>query len=282
LYNIPIEHVLNNNCYVGITKYREPAYPLLHKHDFYEIEYVIQGIGKHIIDGNEFSVSPGDIYFTNFNTKHCFQSIKKEDPVIVYNCVFHPRFFDNIKIDTNSCTSNSYTRFISEEIMKKPFIRLHDNNDTISILNTMYNEIAAKSQNYDEIINGLFIELLHSVNDLYNMSKNSKTDNNNKGLYLAKQYIDEHYKEQLLTEKLAKIAFLSPTYFCSCFKKCFGTSVTQYIQEKRLLEARRLLEETDDSIKNISFFVGYDSEAFFRNIFKKKYGSSPSDYRKHI
>lgn len=93
-------------------------------------------------------------------------------------------------------------------------------------------------------------------------------------------YIREHYQENLSLAGLADIFGLSPNYFSSLFKKKAGCTFIHYLTELRLTEGRRLLLETNLTIREIGERIGYYSASFFIRSFKKSEGITPSEYRR--
>jgi len=74
---------------------------------------------------------------------------------------------------------------------------------------------------------------------------------------------------------------MSKNNFLRLFKKETGKSPIEYLEEIRLKRACELLKETDYSIKNISFSIGFNDPLYFSRFFKKHTGLSPANYRKN-
>lgn len=97
----------------------------------------------------------------------------------------------------------------------------------------------------------------------------------------AKRYIDEHYADNgLSVERLCGHLHISQTYFSAMFKQETGMSYVQYLTETRMNKAIALLQETDDKTYIIAQKVGYDEPNYFSYVFKKRFGVSPTKYRK--
>jgi YesN/AraC family two-component response regulator len=93
-------------------------------------------------------------------------------------------------------------------------------------------------------------------------------------------FIDDHYKENIRLKYIADRVNLSSYYFSRLFKKEVGVNLSQYILHKRLEVAKGMLEETDQSIVDISVSVGFQEHNYFGKIFKRFTGATPSEYRK--
>ena len=96
------------------------------------------------------------------------------------------------------------------------------------------------------------------------------------------EYIDRHLNTNISNLDLCNIMCLNETYFSNVFTKQFGISPKQYILQKRIGSAARMLMETDKTVKEIAFEFGYDNEMYFNRIFHKITGSAPGKYRKNF
>lgn len=95
-------------------------------------------------------------------------------------------------------------------------------------------------------------------------------------------YIDHHYKEPLSLESVAEIIPLSSYYFSRLFKREVGVNFSDFLLHKRLENAKRILETTDESILDVSLATGFREQSYFCKVFKKHNGLTPSDYRKSL
>jgi AraC-like DNA-binding protein len=94
------------------------------------------------------------------------------------------------------------------------------------------------------------------------------------------RYIEENCFENITIKELAQKCFYNPSYFSTVFKAIYGKTLTEFIHEKRIQEAVRLLMETDDNIDRISLSVGYQDRKQFYKLFKDQTGITPGEMRK--
>ncbi len=94
------------------------------------------------------------------------------------------------------------------------------------------------------------------------------------------QYIDEHLSEELTRGELAGLVYMNPDYLGSLFKEEMNCSITMYIQQKRLEQAKSLLRDTELPISKIAEMVGYDNISYFSKLFRQKIGCQPGEYRR--
>ena len=105
-------------------------------------------------------------------------------------------------------------------------------------------------------------------------------DNRNENLVQAVcDYIDEHLEEDISMNLLAEKMGISEGHLSRTFKKLRNRSVLEYMTEKRMQEAKRLLEETNLNVEAISGLCGYRTFHYFSRKFKETYGYTPTQYR---
>lgn len=107
-----------------------------------------------------------------------------------------------------------------------------------------------------------------------------KKDGISRPIRSMKLYIREHYGENLSLEEIAGAAQLSYAYGSSIFKKETGMTITSYLTQVRMEEAKRLIRETNLTINEIAYKVGYTDTRYFSKLFIKAVGIKPVDYRK--
>ena len=95
-----------------------------------------------------------------------------------------------------------------------------------------------------------------------------------------RQYIDEHFREEIHRNDLAKLVYLNTDYISRIFKKEEGLSISAYIMQKRVDEAKRLLGESSLPVNAISLHVGYSNFSYFTKMFRENTGYSPLEYRR--
>lgn len=96
----------------------------------------------------------------------------------------------------------------------------------------------------------------------------------------ARDAMDRAYAQPLDVPALARIAHVSPAYFARTFRATFGETPHRYLQRRRVERAMFLLRETDRSITDICFEVGFGSPGTFSRTFRDVVGRSPREYRK--
>lgn len=98
-------------------------------------------------------------------------------------------------------------------------------------------------------------------------------------LYRARELIDEHYAQPLDLNDLARTANFSRYHFLRAFRRTFHTTPHEYLTRKRIERAKELLAESEFTVTEICFKVGFESLGSFSTLFHKIVGWSPSIYR---
>ena len=103
-------------------------------------------------------------------------------------------------------------------------------------------------------------------------------DNKNLIVVNVKKYINEHVNEKLTLNKVAEEFHISPNYLSILFSKYNDTGFTDYINQRKIDEAKKMLAEGSLKIYEISNILGFESAFYFSRVFKKSTGYSPRDY----
>jgi AraC-like DNA-binding protein len=91
--------------------------------------------------------------------------------------------------------------------------------------------------------------------------------------------VEKHFKSKHTVAEYAELLFKSPKTLSNIFSKIGSKTPLQYIHERKMLEARRLLRYTDKQIQEIAYEIGYEDIQTFSRFFKKQEGISPSDFK---
>ncbi len=96
----------------------------------------------------------------------------------------------------------------------------------------------------------------------------------------GRQAMEEMLTEPLPLKSIARLAHLSPFHFHRAFRAIVGETPHAYRTRRRLERAARLLEETDIPVIDVCLDTGFESAGSFSSLFRRKYGASPSEFRR--
>ena len=96
---------------------------------------------------------------------------------------------------------------------------------------------------------------------------------------VVKQYIKEHFREDIDRNEVATVAYITPNYLSKRFRSETGMSLREYINELRINEAKRLLLSTGKTVSEIACEVGFENISYFSTVFHKHCAMSPIEWR---
>ena len=103
--------------------------------------------------------------------------------------------------------------------------------------------------------------------------------NPSKLLIDVSNYVQNHLSEPIDIAKLSQAMYLSRTYLAMRFKKETNQTLTEYIMQEKMDEAKRLLRYSNKPLSTISAYLGFSSQSHFSNVFKKYTKLNPNEYR---
>lgn len=109
----------------------------------------------------------------------------------------------------------------------------------------------------------------------------AENEDEHRGVQMAKDYIQEHYTEQISIADIAAHCSYNPSYLSTIFKQHEGIPPLDYLTNVRIRQARLLLACHDFSIGDVATMVGFQSISYFNRTFKKIVGQTPGDYQKN-
>src|SRR3954447_18093951 len=107
-------------------------------------------------------------------------------------------------------------------------------------------------------------------------------EESNRRMLRARDAMDLHFAEPLDVAALAKIAYVSEAHFIRTFRATFGETPPRYLQRRRVERAMFMLRESDLSVTEICFEVGFASLGTFSRTFKEIVGESPAAFRRRM
>lgn len=129
----------------------------------------------------------------------------------------------------------------------------------------------------------------HLLSALFIMIESERkklTENENSGNFVQNEtfinflkILEDNFRRPLGVEFYAEKLFMSSRNLNLICQKIMNQSVSEIIETRKLTEAKNLLASTSKSISEIGFELGYNEKSYFSNVFKKKSGQTPSEFR---
>ena len=149
-------------------------------------------------------------------------------------------------------------------------------------LSIMMEELARKEDHYEAVCRNLLEVMICMLrNNNLDIVQNSNSLLNRECTQI-KNYLDANYSENITLDMLASLSHMNKYYMAHAFTKHIGVSPITYVLQKRIQEGKSLLESTSYSISQISDILGFSSQSYFSQAFKKATGKTPVQYRNDL
>ena len=228
-----------------------PLYGDVHSHPLHEFVYCISGRGTVDIEDRSHRFDTGTIYLTAAGTPHSERNFTESEIIYFYFDLPTSQLHEGVFRDKSG--------------------------SVLSILRKIQNEEREKLPLGDEMKNALLSQLL--IETLRTETEGGRDS----ALSSVLEYIDENSRFKLDVHALAKKAGYSYDRFRHVFKEKTGMSPGDYIIERRLGMAKKLMEnDVTASLTYIAYECGFSTSSHFSNAFKSKTGISPFEYRKRL
>lgn len=222
----------------------------------YNLAYIRKGQLLLTVPSGDYILRPGEAYMIETARPHIYCSYKGQEVEMLwlhFNGRLMPEYYSYI---TRGDQNNVFT--VSEGFEFR-FYALIEN--------------LASATVWDEMkVSAHIMELL---SDLQGGAPQTDTQ-----VEKAIRYIEKHFSETITLEDLSRVAHLSVSHFCACFKRVVGMSPYQYIIDTRLNAARHLLFSSGLTVEEVACEAGFGSVSSFIKTYSRKYGVTPGRNRK--
>ncbi|MBU5481887.1 AraC family transcriptional regulator [Blautia sp. MSJ-19] len=247
-----------------------------HWHEEIEFGYVLNGQIEITLANRTYIVQKNHGYFTNSNVLSRFS--KATDTVLAHTHLFHPIFL------SGHFKSIFETKYLDPVIHNKNIDALIFTGKTPNqqkILQKLRQASALQHQeNVEFQTRNLFSELwLLLLEEIKEQPTHTVNFQNQERVQNMLTFIHAHYSEKLTLNDIAAAASVSTRECIRCFRNTIRQTPLEYVMEYRLNMAKRLLDDTEISITEVSYHCGFSSNAYFGKIFREKCGMTPLQYR---
>lgn len=257
----------------------------LHKHNFYELIFVEEGKGKHLLNEISFSYKKGDVFLLTPDDAHEF--VIEEKTIFTYikftEQVFIEKLSANKKTQWEESLKNVLTmnQFNIGSIIENQ----QDNDNLFLLVRILKSEFIDKRLFGDEAVMELFGALMVIITRNLNENKNIRNrfshDTEKLNNILTYIRINALDNEKMDIENIARHFFMSSNYISIYIKKHTGLSLQQHIIQLKLKTAEKLLRQKRFNINEIAIRLGFNDASHFNRIFKKYKAMSPSEFIKN-
>ncbi|MDR3560689.1 MAG: AraC family transcriptional regulator [Negativicutes bacterium] len=253
-----------------------------HAHQGMEFIFVHHGKGIVIIDQNIYTFGPGTLmYFQPFQLHRVKAELADEEHYVRSKFLFEPSLIDGY-LDHFAAVQHFF-RYLWQGRLPAQVINLADTGTDLPAILELYRakEPGGRGQTIEEF--ALFVSVFFQF--LQGCWQRQGEDSKNiqfRHVHYAEEimrWVDAHFQEEFTLNALAQQLHLSNCHISHLFRKATGSSITEYLISRRLREACLLLRTTPASVQEIADGVGITNVSYFCQLFKKKYGETPAQYR---
>ena len=217
-----------------------------------------------------------------FSPKHILQ-VQSNNRFKAHLIVIAPDFLKRINIDTKRMMP-LFLQFGSLPCME---LTQAESQSLRSFISMVEQELKGSETDFSsEIIGGLIAATIYKVGDIltHYLTEHPEVDSpiHNRAEEYFRQFTEllgEHYKHKRSVGFYARQLCITPKYLTTLIKRISGKSVSEWIDNYVILEAKTLLKYSNMSVQEIAYYLNFPNQSFFGSYFKRNAGMSPSQYK---
>ena len=217
-----------------------------------------------------------------FSPKHILQ-VQSNNRFKAHLIVIAPDFLKRININTKRMMP-LFLQFGSLPCME---LTHAESQSLRSFISMVEQELKGSETDFSsEIIGGLIAATIYKVGDIltHYLTEHPEVDSpiHNRAEEYFRQFTEllgEHYKHERSVGFYARQLCITPQYLTTLIKRISGKSVSEWIDNYVILEAKTLLKYSNMSVQEIAYYLNFPNQSFFGSYFKRNAGMSPSQYK---
>jgi AraC-like DNA-binding protein len=247
-----------------------------HRHNYYHLLWMSEAAGTHLLDFESFEARANAVFFVSPGQLHAWAStVQPKGFVINFSTEFFVQMFPR-----------------SDEIAQYPFFHVasdapvlyleqaqHD--ELLPLLLEMEKEMLGRAEARLDIVRSYLLVLLTRLRRLYPESTREGASPQSHSLTKRfKLLIDQHYLDFGPLRDYAERLHVTERQLNDAVKRTLGKTAGLLVQERLVLEAKRLLSNTDMGVAEIAFHLRFEDHAYFGRFFKKHTALTPGEFKK--
>ncbi|MGO3306414.1 MAG: helix-turn-helix domain-containing protein, partial [Sphingobacterium sp.] len=252
------------NLLAGKKKIDKP-----HSHDFFIVILFEHGTGVHTIDAVDYPIGNQQVHVLFPGQLHKWDMGSE---TIGYQLMAEREFFEQFA---------PYFRFSFTNYQNHPVIQLSQ--EAFALLRYEFEAIKNELKRDESLVNLISARSAVIASIISREAEQSFTEfkvyQSNQRLATFNMLIDQHYKKEKSVAFYAEQLHISANYLNILCRTHLKIPATRLIQQRVSLEAKRMLQSSSESIKEIAFALGFVDQAYFANFFKNQTGITPSEFR---
>ncbi|WP_435262266.1 AraC family transcriptional regulator [Tenacibaculum sp. nBUS_03] len=254
-----------------------------HKHNFFELTFILNGSGQHVLNDLKIPYKKGDLFFLTPKDEHeflitestQFGVIKFTEQLFIEKTEFFSNTswknrVESVIFHTNTITGN----IINNDIDRKQLFALYELIKT-EIKNTFIYSRNVLLELFGALLIIVSRNLIQSVASSDNFVDSKKEKIETILTYVRQNILD---KEKIRIKSIANEFNMSPNYVSVFIKKHTGISIQNYVMNVKIQMSERLLKQTSLNVSEVAKKIGFVDASHFNKTFKKYVGKNPSEY----
>ena len=251
-----------------------------HRHNYYTVIWSFTAMGKHVIDFKEYPIIPNHVFFVSPEQVH--QIITDPSPT-GYVILFTSEYLEKNSIREDFIANLK----LFQKSDETPPLPLTDKMvDTLRLFaDQMHSLFHSENDLRFESIGAYLKLFLIECNNQCSLFPESNTQRIEVGKTMVKHFkeiVKKHYAEWHQVKNYAEALYVSPNYLNEVIKSAIHISAKDYIQNRLILEAKRMAVFTAKSNKEIGFELGFEDPSHFSKFFKSNTHQSLMDFKGSI
>lgn len=259
----------------------------MHSHDFYEINFVLKGTGRHYIENQFCDIQRGCVFVIPPNIQHGYI---QQEPLDVYHILLSCTFMQHYAFELKNLPGYSILfeiePYLRGTYQGSLFLKLNESemnelenklNTLLAVCNEDYNGSGVMKNALSLIIIALLCKHISERN------KNSRLyvkKNHQQAIVMCLEFIHTQYSKKISIDTLSKICHLSRSTLLRNFKMMCKCSPIHYLNNYRIKKAKELMLTTDWDLSNVAISCGFYDQSHFTKTFRQIENMTPSQFKK--
>lgn len=247
-----------------------------HRHDFFEVLFLHKGSGVHVIDDKRYEVKPPCIFFMSPGQAH---KLELSQDIEGYIYIFTSEFYLINQSNQNRLLEFPFFFTIQQT---NPPLQFEKAEEKLFLENLFVQAVAeVQKEDYsEELLRSLLDLILVYATTLYKVDEQMQVKG--KGHLLVKRFfqlVEENYQNNYTVNEFASMLAITPNHLTQTVKQLTGKTSNDILQQKQLLEIKRLLIHTNLGVSEIANQLNFVDQSYFTKFFKKITGMTPLRFR---
>jgi AraC-like DNA-binding protein/quercetin dioxygenase-like cupin family protein len=266
------------DVYVQVFREHVAQYQFIqtpHRHDFYLLAIFTKGQGTHTIDFVDYPIEPGSVFFMSPAQIHTWTYTEDADGYLIF---FNPAFY---LVDFPARKLFDFPLFHSLGTPPVEYLPASDASGIKELFVRVYEEAQGNGYRREDIIRSYLNILLVKLSG-YRLASHPSTlsPHAQSQIRQLELLVEKYYVEHKTVRDYADMMALSEKQLYTICQTALGKPLQKIIQERLLLEAKRLLVHTDLSVAQVADRLNFLDHSYFNRFFRKEASVTPEQFRR--